>query len=156
MSSGAPAKLLANEQLTLVDKKGDTYVHMTFRSSMAQLDYTRCDSLIPALIQAPAIHYKVNLAQTVGGINLALCDGGANGCIKGNDMRVLYYNDDGRRVSIGIAGDHQLTGARLCTAVSVVETNQGFVKLIWHQCAEVKSQTNSIVTSKCEKSLVRR
>ena len=89
----------------------------------------------------------MNLAQTIGGINLALCDGGANGCIKGNDMRVLYYNDDGRRVSIGIAGDHQLTGARLCTAVSVVETNQGFVKLIWHQCAEVKSQTNSIISN---------
>ena len=48
-------------------------------------------------------------------------------------MRVLYYNDDGRRVSIGIAGDHQLAGAGLCTAVSVVETNQGFVKLIWYQ-----------------------
>ena len=128
MSSGAPAKLLANEQLTLVDKKGNTYGHMTFRScTMAQLNYTRCDTLIPTLIEAPAIHYKVNLAQTIGGINLALCDGGANGCIKGNDMRVLYYNDDGRRVSIGIAGDHQLTGARLCTAASMVETNQGLL-----------------------------
>ena len=62
-------------------------------------------------------------------------------------MRVLYYNNDGRRVSIGIAGDHQLTGARLCTAVSVVETNQGLVKLIWHQCAEVKSQSNSILSN---------
>ena len=89
MSSGAPAKLLANEQLTLVDKKGNTYGHMTFRScTMAQLNYTRCDTLIPAPIEAPAIHYKVNLAQTIGGINLALCDGGTNGCIKGNDMRV--------------------------------------------------------------------
>ena len=80
-------------------------------------------------------------------MNLALCDGGANGCIKGNAMRVLYYNDDGCRVSIGIAGEHQLTGARLCTAVSIVETNQGFVKLIWHQCAEVKSQSNSIISN---------
>ena len=114
---------------------------------MAQLNYTRCDTLIPPIIEAPAIHYKVNLAQTIGGINLALCDGGANGCIKGNDMRVLYYNDDGHRVSIGIAGDHQLTDARLCTAVSIVETNQGVVKLIWHQCAEVKSQSNSIISN---------
>ena len=92
------------------------------------------------------IHYKVNIAQTVGGANLALCDGGANGCIKGNDMRVLYYNNDGRSVSIGIAGDHQLTGARLCTAVSIVKTNQGWVKLIWHQCAEVKTQSTSIIS----------
>ena len=130
MSSGAPAKLLANEQLKLIDKNGNTYGHMTFQSTMAVLNYARCDTLIPALVHAPDIHYKVNLAQTIGGVNLALCDGGANGCIKGNDTRVLYYNDDGRRVSIGIAWDHQLTGARLCTAVSIVETNQGFVKLI--------------------------
>ena len=73
---------------------------------MAKLNYARCDTLIPVIVQAPEIHYKVNLTQTIGGINLALCDDRANGCIKGNDMRVLYYNDDGRRVSIGIAGDH--------------------------------------------------
>ena len=132
MSSGAPAKLLANEQLTLIDKSGNTYGHMTFRSYMAQLNYSRCDALIPPIAPTLEIHYKMNLAQTIGGVNLALCNGGANGCIKGNNMRVLYYNDDGRRVSIGIAGDHQLRGARFSTAVSVVETNQGFVKLIWH------------------------
>ena len=62
-------------------------------------------------------------------------------------MQVLYYNSDGRRVSIGIAGDHQLTGARLCTAVSVVETNQGLVKLIWHQCAEVETQSKSVISN---------
>ena len=89
----------------------------------------------------------MNLAQNIGGVNLALCNGGANGCIKSNNMRVLYYNDDGRRVSIGIARDHQLMGARLCTAVLIVETNQDFVKLIWNQCAKVKSQTNSIISN---------
>ena len=124
MSSGAPAKLLANEQLKLVDKDGKTYGHMTFRASMAVLTYALCDTLIPDLIPLSDIHYKVNLAQMIGGVNLGLCDGGANGYIKGNDTRVLYYNNDGRRVSIGITGDHQLTGARLCTAVSIVETNQ--------------------------------
>ena len=86
MSSGAPAKLLANEQLKLIDKNGNTYGHMTFRSTMAGLNYARCDALLPALVHASDIHYKVNLAQTIGGVNLALCDGGANGCIKGNDM----------------------------------------------------------------------
>ena len=45
------------------------------------------------------------------------------------------------------AGDHQLTGARLCMVVLVVETNQGLVKLIGHQCAEVKTQSNSILSS---------
>ena len=82
---------------------------MTLRARMAVLHYARCDTLTPEFIPSPEIHYKVNLSQTIGGVNLALCDGG----IKGNDMRVLYYNSDGRRVSIGIAGDHQLTGARL-------------------------------------------
>ena len=79
------------------------------------------------------------MSQTIGGVYLALCDGGANGCIKGNDMRVLDYNSDGKRVSIGIAGDHQLTRTRLCTAVSAVKTNQGWAKLIWHQCAELNT-----------------
>ena len=139
MSSGAPAKLLANEQMKVVDKDGKTYGHMTFRATMAVLNYAQCDTLMPELVPSPDIHYKVNLAQTIGGVNLALCEGGANGCTKDNAMRVLYYNGDGRRVSIGIAGDHQLTGARLCTAVSIVETNQGSVMLILHQCAEVNT-----------------
>ena len=130
MSSGALAKLLANQQMALINKDGRTYGHMTFCASMALLNYAWCDTLIPDLIPLCDIHYKANLAQTVGGVNLLLCEGGANGCIKGNEMRVLYYNDDGRRVNIENAGDHQLTGARLCTAVSIVETNQGFVKLI--------------------------
>ena len=91
---------------------------MTLHARMTVLYYACCDTLILELIPSPEIHYKVKLSQTIGGVNLALCDRGANGCIKGNDMRVLYYNSDGRRVSIGIASDHQLTGARLCTAVN--------------------------------------
>ena len=114
----------------MADKDGKTYGHMTFRATMAVLNYARYDTPIPDLIPLPDIHYKVNLAQMIGGVNLALYDGGANECIRGNGIRVLYYNSNGRRVSIGIAGNHQLTGARLCTAVPVVETNQGFVKLI--------------------------
>ena len=35
----------------------------------------------------------------------------------------------------------------MCTAVSIAKTNQGFVKLIWHQCAEVNTQTNSIISN---------
>ena len=130
MSAGAPAKMLANEQMQVARPNGKTHCLMTFKAIMVVLDYTQFDTLILVEIPAPAIHYKVNLSQTIGGANLVLCDGGANGCIKGNDMRVLYYNSDRRRVSIGIAGDHQLTGAQLCTMVSSVKTNQGWVKLI--------------------------
>ena len=132
--------MLANEQLRMVDKDGKKYGHMTLHARMAVLNYARCDTLIPESIPLPEIYYKVNLSQTIGGVNLALCDGGINGCIKGNDMQVLCYNSDGRRASIGIASDHQLTGAKLCTAVLVVKTNHGFVKLIWYQCAEVSTE----------------
>ena len=111
MSSGAPAKMLANRQLRVMNEDNTIHSFMTLNAMMAKVDYTRFDSLInsKSVIPTPDIHYKVNLAQTIGGTNLALCNGGANGCIKGNDMRVLYYNNDGRSVSIGIAGDHQLT-----------------------------------------------
>ena len=93
-----------------------------------------------------SIHYKVNLSLEISGMNLALCDREANGCIKGDDMRLLKYNNDGQRVSIGIAGNHQLTGVLLCTGVSVAKSNRCLVKLFWHQCAKVKSQQKSIIS----------
>ena len=96
---------------------------------MAISNYARCDSLIPADVPKTSIHYKMNLSQQISGMNLALCNRGANGCIKGNDMQLLKYNDDRPRVSIGIAGDHQLTGAPLCTGVLVAKFNHGLVKL---------------------------
>ena len=117
---------------------------MTLHASIAILNYSRYDTLIP---EGTDINYKVNLLQTIGGVNLALCDGEANECIKGSGTRVLYYNSDGRRVSIGIVGDHQLTGAKLCTTLSIAKTNQGWVKFIWHQCVEVNTQTNSIISN---------
>ena len=62
-------------------------------------------------------------------------------------MRLLSYNNDGRRVSISIAGSHQLTGARLCTGVSITKFNEGWAKLIWNQCVKVKSQKNSVISN---------
>ena len=149
MSAGAPAKMLANKQLIVKNTDGTTHSYMTLKAMMAVVNYARCDALVSQDLPSvdDNIHYKVNLAQTVGGANLALCDGGANICIKGNDMRVLHYNNNGRSVSIGIAGDHQLTGAPLCTAVSVAKSNRGLVKLFWHQCVEVKTQQKSIISN---------
>ena len=94
MSSGAPAKMLANKQLHVVCSNGKTYDHMTFHASMAVLNYDRYDTLTPEPIPSLDIHCKVNMSQTISGVNLALCDGEANSCIKGNDMRVLYYKSD--------------------------------------------------------------
>ena len=111
--------MLANKQFRIVDDDGRSIGAASFHVRMAISNYARCDNLIPATIPPTSIHYKVNLSQQISGINLALCDGGANGCIKGNDVRLLKYNDDGRRVSIGIASDNQLSGTPLCNAVSI-------------------------------------
>ena len=43
----------------------------------------------------------------------ALVDGGANGGIGGRDMKVIAWHPQQRKVNIGIAGDHQMTGLRL-------------------------------------------
>ena len=64
-------------------------------------------------------------------------------------MRLMSYNTDGRRVNIGIAGDHQMTGKRLGTFCSVIDTNQGRKLAIFHQYAHVPEQEKSI-HSKCQ------
>ena len=64
---------------------------MTFHATMAVVNHTQFDSLITKDFPVPEINYNVNLSNTViSGVNLAQCNGGANGCIKGNDMRVLH------------------------------------------------------------------
>ena len=95
------------------------------------------------------MEYKANLLKrdrVIGGIHLALADGGANGNIIGLDMRIMYFNGDGKRVSIGIAGDHELSGNRLCCGCSVAKSSHGMIKLLWPQGAQVKTQHNSILS----------
>ena len=128
MPAGAVPKMMASKQLKLMD--GDKVVsYWTMAGNMAVMDYSRCDSLVP--IEAPPVdlHYKVHLLhqhemeyrasmskqdRVVGGKHLALVDGGANGGIIGCDMRIIYFNADGKRVRIGIARYHHLTDNRLC------------------------------------------
>ena len=122
--------------MCLVSKYGKTLGYVTLYTRMALMNYTLFDILLHKDNPVPEINHNVNLSNTViSGVNLALYDGGANGYIKGNNMRVLHYNSNGRRVSIGIAGDQQLTDARLCTGVSIAKTIQCWSKLIWNQCA---------------------
>ena len=61
-------------------------------------------------------------------------------------MRIIYFNSDGKWVSIGIAGDHQLTGNKLCCGCSVAKSSHGWIKLYWPQGAQVKTQHNSILS----------
>ena len=76
--------MLANKQFRIVDNDGRSMDAASFNVRMAISNYARCDSLIPADVPTTSIHYKVNLSQQISGINLVLCNGGENECIKGN------------------------------------------------------------------------
>ena len=74
------------------------------------------------------MEYRANLSnqdRIIGGKYLVLADGGANGLIIGLDMKILYFNPDGQQVSIGNAGNQQLTGIRLCYGCSVAKSSHG-------------------------------
>ena len=107
---------------------------MTYAAKVANIDYSWCDSLVPDKESVKDVHYKVNLLHSeeleyrvnlskrdriMGRKHLTLADGEANGSIIGLGMKILYCNDDGKYVSIGIIGDHQLIGNRLCCECSV-------------------------------------
>ena len=94
--AGAVSKIMANQQLRLINKDDKVVLYMTMAGNMAVMDYSRCDSLLPPPIEAPPpvdLHYKVHLLhqhkldyraniskrdRVVGGRHLALVDGGAN------------------------------------------------------------------------------
>ena len=95
--------------------------YSTKMTKMTNIDYSRFDSLVPDKEPVKDIYYKVNLLYSeeseyrvnlpkqdriIGGKHLALADGGANGTIIGLDMKILYFNNDRKRVSIRITGDH--------------------------------------------------
>ena len=113
---------------------------------MAVIDYTRFDSMITEDVADKEIHYNANLShahevefkatlskrdRVIGGKHLALADGGANGNIIALDMRILYFDNNGKRVSIGITGYYQLTGNKLCYGCSVSKSSHEWIKLIW-------------------------
>ena len=134
---------------------------MTYAAKTANIDYTRFDNMITEDVADNEIHYNANLSQAhkvefkanlskqdriIGGKHLALADSGANGNIIALDMKIIYFNSDGKCVSIGIAGDHQLTGNRLCCECSVAKSSHGWIKLYWPQGAQVTTQQNSILS----------
>ena len=63
MSTGAPAKMLANQQMRIVKPDGNPCGHMMFHGTMVLVNYAQCESLIPEEILSPEICYKVNLSQ---------------------------------------------------------------------------------------------
>jgi hypothetical protein len=116
--------------------------HFTYGASMAKL-INRFDQ-IPSPLPPPNNGIYVISAHASRFFNelLALMDDGANSGIR--DMKLMSYNTDGRRVNIGIAGDHQMTGKRLGTFCAVINTQLGRVLGIFHQYAHVPEQAKSI------------
>ena len=114
--------------------------YLTYSGNMVNIDYSQCDSLVPSKEPFKEAHYKVNLLHShkmeyranllnldrvIGGKHRVLADRGANSLIIGLDMKILYFNTDGKQVSIGIAGDHQLIGNILCCGYSVAKSSHG-------------------------------
>ena len=95
MPAAAPAKMLANKQYKVRDPDtNDRVSYITYASKMAVIDYTRFDSIMTDDVAAPLavynanlkhkyeIEYRANLSKrdrVIGGLHLALADGGANG-----------------------------------------------------------------------------
>ena len=137
MPAGAVPKMMASKQMKVMTPEGDKVAaYLTFSVNKANIDYSRCDSLVPNEEPVKEAHCKVNLLyshemeyranlsnqdRVIGGKNLVLADGGENGLIIGLDMKILYFNTDGKQVSIGITGDYQLTGNILCCGCSVAK-----------------------------------
>jgi hypothetical protein len=102
-----PRRFLANSATPEHNKKdGKIIGHFTYSASMARL-INRFDQ-IPSPLPPPngGIYVISAHASKFFTELLALLDGGANGRIGGRDMKLMSYNTDGRRVNIGIAGDH--------------------------------------------------
>ena len=143
----AVAKMMASKQDIVVDRKtGKTKGYFIYAANMINLNYSRCASLIPEDQSedqsVKKVHYKVNLSKydrIVGGKQFALFDAEANYLIIGLNMLILYFSNDGKRVSIGITVDHQLVDNRLCTGCTLAKSNVGWIKLIWPQGAQVKT-----------------
>ena len=127
--------------MTYASKKAN----IEYQANVAAIDYSRCDSLVPSEKPFKNVHYKVNLLhaheleyrvnlskqdRVIGSQHLELADSGANASIIGLDMRILYFNDDEKCVSIGIAGDYQLMGNMLWCGCSVAKSSVGWIKLL--------------------------
>jgi hypothetical protein len=145
-----PRQMLSNSAPPVRNKKdGKIIGHFTYGASMAKL-INRFDQ-IPSPLSPPNEGIYVISAHVSKFFNelLALMDGGANGGIGGRDMKLMSYNTDRRRVNIGIAGDHQMTGKRLGTFCAVINTQLGRVLGVFHQYAHVPEQAKSI-HSRCQ------
>ena len=68
----------------------------------------------------------------------ALIDRGANGCIAGNDMRVVAKSE--KTIDLSGIDDHTVRNLAIVTAGGVVRTQLGEIIMIIHQAADMTSE----------------
>ena len=63
MPAGLVAKMMSNKQQRVVDDYNNITEYLNYSAKMTNIDYSRCDSLVPKEQPAKEIHYKVNLSH---------------------------------------------------------------------------------------------
>ena len=61
--SGAITMMMANKQLGVLDDDDNVQGRMIYAAKIANIDYFRCDSLVPKEEPLKEIHNKVNLSH---------------------------------------------------------------------------------------------
>ena len=74
----------------------------------------------------------------------ALIDGGTIGGIGGNIMTLIGNHPEHKKVNVGIAGDHQMTGRPLAIFTAAMMICRGLITAIFHNYAKCTSQAQSI------------
>ena len=77
---------------------------------------------------------------------MALIDGGANGCIGGKDMTLLYNHLHHKRVNVGVVNGHQMTNLRLAVIAAYIKTQSGPIIGIFNNVAVDAKLDQSILS----------
>ena len=119
----------------------------TLCNSVSSFIPSVCYSMFSAASTLETVIYNMPNVKTDSQDTLA--DGGYNGsCVNGKDWRIIDFVPN-RRVNVTGLNNHQVTGNRLCSAGSVVESFNGSkqdVILIVNQAAHIPT-SNSILSN---------
>jgi hypothetical protein len=84
-------------------------------------------------VHTACVEYKVSYHKEHHGISPSLVDRGENGCVAGNDVRVIFKTN--RTVDIKGIDDHCCTNIDIGTVGGIIHTNKGPVIGIMNQYA---------------------
>ena len=160
MAVGAAARFMAAPPYQIIDQQGKVVLLFNadarhqinkcdqYQISMAKT-YKQYFSKIPMNetdnnTQLITYETSVNLQKIKESIK-ALIDGGANGGIGGTeDLTLIGFHPEHKKVNVGIAGDHQMTGLQLAIFAGAIMTHMGLIIGIFHNYARCRQQARSI------------